>query len=227
MIRLRADKPVARTAERTRASFGARPAVLLACAAVAMALAVAGSSAAPAPVFTPARTYETGDKQPGSIAIGDLNADGRNDLVTSNDDTVSVLLNGGQGRFGPRRDYAAGPGAGWIAIGDLSGDARPDLATLLEAGMVCVFMNLGDGRFNAKVDYPTGAGPSGLATGDLNGDGKLDLVTGQTETADANTVSVLLNSGDGTFDPRREYVAGEFPQAVAVGDLNGMASRKS
>jgi hypothetical protein len=38
---------------------------------------------------------------------------------------------------------------------------------------------------------------------------------------DANTVSVLLNKGDGSFDERLNYKAGKGPAAVAIGDLNG------
>ena len=38
---------------------------------------------------------------------------------------------------------------------------------------------------------------------------------------DANTVSVLLNKGDGTFEARLNYAAGKGPASVAIGDLNG------
>jgi hypothetical protein len=37
----------------------------------------------------------------------------------------------------------------------------------------------------------------------------------------ATTVSVLLGKGDGTFQPHVDYTAGNYPQAIAVGDFNG------
>ncbi|HTQ54604.1 MAG TPA: FG-GAP-like repeat-containing protein [Bryobacteraceae bacterium] len=65
--------------------------------------------------------------------------------------------------------------------------------------------------------FPAGANPSALAAADLNGDGKLDLAV--TNLA-ANTVSVWMGNGDGTFAPSVDYPAGTQPQAVAIGDLN-------
>jgi hypothetical protein len=85
-------------------------AVLLACIGVALILGVVPSSAAaPAPSFALAKNYKT-DRFPVSVAIGDLNADGRPDLATANirADTVSVLLNRGDGSFRPKRDYRTG-----------------------------------------------------------------------------------------------------------------------
>jgi hypothetical protein len=51
---------------------------------------------------------------------------------------------------------------------------------------------------------------------DLNGDGRLDLVgSGQ------NSAAVMLNKGDGTFQPKVEYPVAGQTQAVAAGDFNG------
>jgi hypothetical protein len=61
-------------------------------------------------------------------------------------------------------------------------------------------------------------GPSSTAAGDLNGDGKLDLAVTNTS---ANTVSVFLGNGDGTFKAHVDYATGTGPIAVAIGDVNG------
>ena len=72
--------------------------------------------------------------------------------------------------------------------------------------------------FAAARSYPAGPDPVSVAIGDLNGDGKLDLATANTT---AGTVSVLLNSGDGTLSAKVDYAAGFNPKSVAIGDLNG------
>jgi FG-GAP-like repeat len=201
-------------------SFGAAgSAVLLACVGVALALGVVASSApAPAPSFAVPKEYATGDG-PDALASGDLNGDGKLDVVTANDKTISVLLNRGDGSFQARRNYRA-PGS-HPAIGDLNGDRKLDLATAngLLRGAVSVLLNRGAGRFRAKRDYRKGDGPGAdaIAIGDLDGDRKLDLVT----TNEENTVSVLLNRGGGRFRAKRDYRTGPAPIALAIGDLNG------
>jgi FG-GAP-like repeat/PASTA domain/FG-GAP repeat len=69
----------------------------------------------------------------------------------------------------------------------------------------------------AKI-YATGDGPTSVALGDVDGDGSLDLATAN---YNADTVSVLLNSRDGTFHGRRDYTTAVSPRALALGDLNG------
>jgi hypothetical protein len=50
---------------------------------------------------------------------------------------------------------------------------------------------------------------------DLNGDGKLDLAGGRETSA-----AVMLNNGDGTFQPMVQYPVAGAAQAVAAGDFN-------
>jgi hypothetical protein len=168
--------------------------------------------------------YEAGGGEygtPSSVATGDLNGDRKVDLATANSEdanTVSVLLNRGDGRFRAKRDYAIGAGASSIAIGDLNGDRNPDLAIAKRQNTVSVLLNKGDGSFGAKVDYRTGRGPSSVAIGDLNGDARPDLATAN---YDGSTVSVLENRGDGRFPAKADYGTGRGPKSVAIGDLNG------
>jgi hypothetical protein len=61
--------------------------------------------------------------------------------------------------------------------------------------------------------------PQFVVSGDLHGDGKPDLVL---SSQNADTLSVLLNKGNGTFSPETDYNAiPNYFVAIAVGDFNG------
>ncbi|MDX6674461.1 MAG: hypothetical protein QOH11_1879, partial [Solirubrobacteraceae bacterium] len=77
--------------------------------------------------FASAVNYRTGGGA-GSVAIGDLNGDGKRDFAVANGAGVSVLLGTGSGSFGGATNFAAEPGSSSVAIGDLNGDGKPDLA---------------------------------------------------------------------------------------------------
>ena len=70
-----------------------------------------------------------------------------------------------------------------------------------------------------RSDFVTGTGPAVVAVGDFRNNGLMDVVTGNNDTA--NTVSVLLGKGDGTFAPHVDYPVGSAPSGIAVGDFNG------
>jgi FG-GAP-like repeat len=130
--------------------------VLLACLGVALTLGfVAPSAAGSAPSFAAARNYAVG-RGPISVAIGDLNGDGKPDLATANSDarTASVLLGRGDGSFEAKRNLAIGGTA--LAVGDLNGDGRPDLATVSSGTPITasVLLNGGDSGFEPRRDYP-------------------------------------------------------------------------
>jgi hypothetical protein len=174
------------------------------------------------PSFARPAIYPAG-KGSFAVAIGDLNADGRRDVVTANFSagTVSVLLGRGDGSFRPKRDYLVGKRPYSVAIGDLNGDGRPDLvSTNLVHDTVSVLLNRRDG-FQARVDSGTGRDAHDVAIADLNGDGNGDVVTANTS---ANTVSVLVSRGDGRFDAKVNY---RVPRAssVAIADLNADGKR--
>ncbi|MGA7633146.1 MAG: VCBS repeat-containing protein [Terriglobales bacterium] len=69
-----------------------------------------------------------------------------------------------------------------------------------------------------RADFTTGVGPVAVAVGDFNGDGLTDVVTANSS---ANTVSVLLGHGDGTFAPHSDYAVDGAPIGIVVGDFNG------
>src|SRR6266545_1636194 len=100
---------------------------------------------------------------PVSVAIADLNADGRPDLAVANatSSTVSVLLGNGDGTFGAKTDFGTGIAPLSVAIADVNADGRPDLAVANNGpGTVSVLRGNGDGTFGAKTDFATGLNPN-------------------------------------------------------------------
>ena len=84
-------------------------------------------------------------------------------------DTVSVVVDNGDGTFGSKHDFGTGYGPGSVALSDLNGDGKLDLATANageeQEGGASVLLNRGNGSFEAKQDYATGGGPESVALG--------------------------------------------------------------
>jgi hypothetical protein len=187
------------------------------------------------PNFAAQQTFATG-ANPLSVAMRDLNGDGRPDLAVADgdDDTVSVLLNttapgATTPSFTAHETFATGGGPDSVAIGDLNGDGRPDLvvansiSTTLSVLLNTTAPGAATPSFAAQQTFATGSVPVSVAMGDLNGDGRPDLAVAN---AFSNTVSVLLNTtapGATTpsFATQQTFAAGANPQSVAVRDLNG------
>jgi hypothetical protein len=74
--------------------------------------------------------------------------------------------------------------------------------------------------FAGPKAYATGRIPVALVVADVNGDRKPDLATGN-YGENENSVSVLINTGRGSFRTARDYIVGEAPGALAIGDLDG------
>ncbi len=126
---------------------------------------------------------------------------------------MSVLLNTGDGRFGPNADYRTDIYPNDVAIGDFNGDGNLDVVTAnLNGYTVSVLRGPGDGRLAAKVDLPT-VNTRWVAVRDVNADGKLDIVT--------DGPSVLAGRGDGTFAAHVDYLAGYDTYNFILADVTG------
>jgi ankyrin repeat protein len=172
--------------------------------------------------FASAVNYPVGD-YPTSVFCADLNGDGHLDIAVANaqSDSVSILINNGDGTFQSKVDYEAGDGARSVFCSDLDGDSAIDLAVANEGSHnISILKNNGDGTFQTKVDYSTGAGPQSVFCADLDRDGDLDLAVPHTDHS-TDSISILMNNGNGTFQPRFEYAAGNYPVSVFCADLDG------
>src|SRR6185436_1051515 len=94
--------------------------------------------------------------RPSAIIAKDLNADGKIDLVTANDASLSILMGNGNGTFGAPTSLAIlpsffQPALGSVTAADLNGDGKLDLASGMSGG-VGVFLGNGNGTFGARTD---------------------------------------------------------------------------
>lgn len=189
---------------------GGQPACLGATPPVGTARTL--SFAAPADYNTGAGAY--------AVKIGDLNGDGKLDLLLlDNPAGIRLMLNKGDGTFGVPADFGIGPIPYAVALGDLDGDGKIDIVGVSQVG-VSVFLNKGNAVFSQPVSYVVGIGSGSPTLGDLNGDGKLDIaVADQGDGTSTGDVGILLNAGNGTF-VAANYPTSRQAYAMAIGDLD-------
>ena len=195
------------------------------------------SSTANSVSFSPAITYDSGGLSPDSVAVADVNGDGKPDLLVANrglggstPGNVTVLLGKGDGTFHAGVSYGSGGSFAYsLAVGDVNGDGKLDLV-VANAGSttVGVLLGNGDGTFATAVTYDSGGYfPESVAIADVNRDGVADIVVldcgnrfagcggGQNGTA-----AVLFGNGDGTFRTSASYDAGPGAIWLAIADVN-------
>jgi hypothetical protein len=162
------------------------------------------------------------------VALGDFTGNHNLDIVTANEspsNSVSVLLNNGDGTFRAPVNYPVGSQPAQVVVGNFTGHGKRDLATAnTDSNTVSILLGNGNGTFQPALSIPVGKNPRALAVGDLSGDGFDDLVVACTDSYQTHSVDVLLGNGDGTFRLSQRLTGFGFvggPQSVAIGDFNG------
>ncbi len=212
--------------------------------------------------LTPWNEYHVGpfpaptavDKKPKALPIGvasaDFDGDGDYDLVVSNSDadTVSVLLNFGDGTFGPAVDYTVrtdgiSPNPGnpenyfllnpeAVATGDINGDTFTDIVTAdIGGSRVSILLGDGLGHFAFPTQAYVGGQPISVVISDFDKDGTQDIATANSGSEIVPhptlpmstvrwTVSVLSNLGDGSVFSEVRHEVGSNPAQVIAADLD-------
>jgi FG-GAP-like repeat len=171
---------------------------------------------------------------PTYVAAGDLNGDGKRDLIVSAfSGSVFVLRNTtttpGTLTFSTT-SYLASAGAIQAAVpADLDGDGKLDIVAA-DMTFDRLDVSMGDGTAvfaGIPPSYPVGGkGPLQAVIADVDNDGKLDAVTANCGSvcvggpANAGGVSVIKGLGTGAFGAAQQFTVGSAPQSVAVADFN-------
>jgi hypothetical protein len=181
----------------------------------------------PAGFLAPIVTPLSFSPQFGTVVAGDLNGDGKSDVVVAYSGDLAIFLGNGDGTFQAPTTIALPAFVTDIVLADFNGDGILDMAVteqeLGPANEVQVMLGNGDGTFQSPRRFWAGPFPFALAAGDFNGDGKLDLavVDQYSNVQGDNNVYVLLGNGDGTFQHFMKFPAGMSASALVVGDFNG------
>lgn len=167
------------------------------------------------------------------VRAGDVNGDGKSDIIATNleGDNVTVLLSDGHGGFKQPigSPYPCGDSPFFVAIRDVNKDGKPDLAIVNSPGSAAgrsgkdgLTILLGDGTGGFKMmagsPFATGKIPNRLAIGDVNGDGVADIAVTNT---DSNNVTLFLMRDKGNVASSSTIATGKKPKGIAISDLNG------
>ncbi|PWV45805.1 IPT/TIG domain-containing protein [Chitinophaga sp. S165] len=168
----------------------------------------------------------------GGMASGDVDGDGKPDLVVSYPSIYSVNIyrntSSGIGSLSFATtdiNLSSGDDApGEVALGDLDGDGLPELIVGSGNTSLRVYKNTstpGTPSWVFVAGFNAGTSPINVAVADIDGDGLKDIMSGNTNS---NTVSVLRNTsaaGVISFDASRRFTVVNKPERIAAGDLNG------
>jgi hypothetical protein len=182
--------------------------------------------------FGPELSFAAGNNNM-DIAAGDIDGDGKTDLVASNylGTSVSLLINTstpGALSFAPKVDLKAGIMPMNVLLSDLDGDGRPDIIITNHpdfgrTNTGYVYRNTstpGAASFAAVQEFFTDTFLSPPAVADMDGDGKPDLVVVDKTEHLGRIIRNRSTPGNIILEPHGQIETFHFPTNVAVADFN-------
>jgi hypothetical protein len=197
--------------------------------------------------FQTAKIFNTSSMGIGSLAVADLNGDGKLDVVETtclysrcvqNTGGLAVQFGNGDGTFQAPRIYNSGRTvSGFVALADINLDGKLDAVLVsynecsnCATGGVSALLGNGDGTFSTSLPPPHfssgGAGAVSAVLGDVNGDGRLDVIVANQFTlcgvscnSPAGEASVLL--GAAKFPTTVTFVSSLNPSIYGQPVLRG------
>ena len=174
--------------------------------------------------FGPRQSFPVG-ASPASVAVGDLNVDGKLDVAVANggSNSVSALLGNGDGTLLPAINIEVDGSPRSLTITDFDGDQKPDLGVVLSnLDEISILVGNGDGTFLFPLNVAVSQNPVFMASADFNEDKIPDLVVAHSnQFGGAGSISLLLGIGDGSFQAPASYALNGSPTMLDVSDFNG------
>lgn len=183
--------------------------------------------------FGPAIEFALGGASVAGLVVGDLDADGRPDVVLATGSAtpgVAVLWGDASvpGGLSAPQWIVTGLHASSPSVADLDGDGRPEIVFLHAGSAYAASSWTADPRrFAAPVALAPSDLATAVATADLDGDGRLDLVVADRATTDVGARGVLRTfagvpgSSPARFRPLQVLPLAVRSWTIAVCDLDG------
>ena len=171
------------------------------------------------------------------MLVADLHRDNAPEIIglDNNSNSLVVMLNLGNGTYGPPNYYGLDDQPNGIAVGDFNGDGKLDVAVALGTfntkGYVAVLLGAGHGMLQKPVYYKVPIPADSIAVADFNNDNLPDIaVIGNTNNNGTNTVTILTNTGSSFtqnsfaapvyFTPNGFGPDADFVDDLVTGDFN-------